>query len=69
MNKKEVFSLVQFLKNGNTQNIPIQEWYVESEGEVETIPTYVPAGSTVQILTPEGLTIKMKNSDDQWIEI
>lgn len=62
--------MVQCLKNGNTQNIPIQEWYVESEGEIETIPSYVPVGSTVQILTPDaGLVVKMKNSDGQWIEI
>lgn len=62
--------MVQYLKNGNTQNIPIQEWYVESEGEIEAIPSYVPVGSIVQVLTPEaGLVIKMKNSDGQWIEI
>lgn len=62
--------MVQCLKIGNTQNIPTQEWYVESEGEIETIPSYVPVGSTVQILTPDvGLMVKMKNSDGQWIEI
>lgn len=62
--------MVQYLKNGDTKNIPTQEWYVESEGEVETIPSYIPVGSIVQILTPEaGLVIKMKNSNGQWIEI
>ena len=62
--------MVQCLKIGNAQNIPTQEWYAESEGEIETIPSYVPVGSTVQILTPDaGLVVKMKNSDGQWIEI
>ena len=62
--------MVQCLKIGNTQNIPTQEWYVESEGEIETIPSFVPVGSTVQILTPDGgLVVKMKNGDGQWIEI
>lgn len=61
--------MIQCLKIGNTQNVPIQEWYVESEGEIEAIPSEIPAGSTVQILTPNGLVVKMKNSKGQWIEI
>lgn len=62
--------MVQCLKIGGVKNIPVQEWYVESEGEVETIPSYIPVGSIVQILTPDaGLVIKMKNSNGQWIEI
>lgn len=62
--------MIQCLKIGNAQNVPIQEWYVESEGEIEAIPSEIPAGSIVQILTPEeGLVIKMKNSKGQWIKI
>lgn len=62
--------MVQCLKIGDVKNIPVQEWYVESEGEVETIPSFIPVGSIVQILTPDaGLVIKMKNSSGQWIEI
>lgn len=61
--------MIQLLKTGEGSNVPIQEWYVESESEIESIPNYTPAGSTVQILTLDGLIVKMKNSKGQWIDI
>ena len=47
----------------------IEEWLVESEEELAEIPASAPPGSIAEILTSEGLTIKMKNSQGEWIAI
>jgi hypothetical protein len=57
------------LKTGNTPEVPVKEYYVESESEIADIPADAPAGSTVLILTESGLTVKMKNSKGNWIQI
>lgn len=57
------------LKTGETTEVPVKEYYVESEAEVAEIPENAPTGSVVQILTESGLTVKMKNSKGQWIAI
>ena len=57
------------LKTGNTPEIPAKEYYVESESEIASIPADAPTSSTVLILTESGLTVKMKNSKGDWIQI
>ena len=57
------------LKNGNTYNIPVKQYYVESEAEIAEIPANAPTGSTVLILNENGLSVKMKNSEGKWIAI
>lgn len=57
------------LKNGNTYNIPVKQYYVESEAEIAEISANAPTGSTVLILNENGLSVKMKNSEGKWIAI
>ena len=56
------------LQEGNTYNIPIKQYYVESEAEIEEIEN-APIGSTVMILTESGLKVKMLHSSGKWIDI
>ena len=60
--------MYHLLQVGNTPNSPVHQYYAESEEEVLNIKN-APVGSTVQILTEEGLTIKMLHSSGKWIEI
>lgn len=46
-----------------------ETWYCESDAELTEIPESAPPGSIAEILTENGLTIKMKNSSGEWIEI
>lgn len=48
---------------------PVETWYCESVSELANIPENVPAGSIAEILTNDGLTLKMKNSSGTWIDI
>lgn len=60
---------MQLLKTGNSYEVPLKEYYVESEAEIAKIPATAPVGSHVLILTNDGLVVKMKNSQGNWIEI
>lgn len=46
----------------------MKQFYVESEEEVNDIKN-APVGSTVLILTENGLKVKMLHSSGSWIEI
>lgn len=52
---------------GKENNIPVQEWYCESEEELKEIKN-APVGSSVMILTEEGLKIKMLRSTG-WVDV
>ena len=61
--------MFQLLQIGNQPNIPVKQYYVESEEEIENIKG-APVGSVVLMLTKEeGLKIKMLHSSGEWIEI
>ena len=60
--------MLQLLNIGNQSNIPVKQFYVESEEEINNIKN-APIGSTVLILTENGLKVKMLHSSDNWIEI
>lgn len=60
--------MIQLLQEGSQTNVPTEQWYVESEAEIEKIK-YAPAGSTVMILTESGLKVKMLHSSGKWIDI
>ena len=60
--------MFHLLKEGSQTNIPVEEWYVESEAEIEEIKN-APVGSTVMILTENGLKVKMLHSSGKWINI
>ena len=57
------------LKTGETAEVPVKEYYVESEAEIAEIPENAPTGSRVLVLTDSGLSVKMKNSKGQWVAI
>lgn len=61
--------MVQLLQIGDEYNIPVKQFYVESEEEIDEIDGAT-AGSIVLILSKEnGLRIKMLHSSGEWIEI
>ena len=60
--------MLQLLNIGNQSNIPVKQFYVESEEEINNIKN-APIGSTVLILTENGLQVKMLHSSGNWIEI
>lgn len=60
--------MFQLLQIGNQPNTPTKQFYVESEEEIKNIKN-APTGSTVLILTEDGLKVKMLHSSGKWIEI
>ena len=61
--------MLQLLQVGDSSNVPLKYYYVESEQEISEIED-APTGSMVLILSKEnGLKIKMLHSSGQWIEI
>lgn len=52
-------------------NNTTETWYVESESELSQLSDDVPTGSVAMILntTSGGLTLKMKDSSGNWVEI
>ena len=60
--------MYRLLKNGGVVNTPVKEYYVESEEELAEIKD-APVGSIVQILTEQGLAVKMLHSSGKWIEV
>ena len=60
--------MIQLLQEGSQTNVPTEQWYVESETEIDKIKG-APTGSTVMILTEEGLKVKMLHSSGKWIDI
>lgn len=60
--------MLQLLQIGDEFNVPVKQYYAESEEEVAQIQSAT-AGSVVMILTEDGLTVKMLHSSGKWIEI
>ena len=60
--------MVLHLKDGDRYNTPVDEYYIESEQELEEIKNAT-VGSTVLILTADGLKVKMKHSELGWIDV
>lgn len=56
------------LKNGDTYNRPVKQYYAESEEEAAQIKDAI-VGSTLLLLTEDGLKTKMLHSSGKWIEI
>ncbi len=46
-----------------------EEWIVESDAELDEIPDSAPFGSIALVLTDNGLTVKMKNSQGEWKDV
>ena len=61
--------MVTLLREGNTPNINTQEFLLNSEEELSTIPNSAPAGSIAIILGSTGLVKKMKSNQGKWITI
>lgn len=54
------------LKEGNTFNVPIQTYYIESSGELANIPSEAPAGTIAECNASSGFSIYMKNTSGNW---
>ena len=55
------------LRTGNTINVPVADYYAESDEELEEFENVVP-GSTGLVLTETELKIKMYRSTG-WVEV
>ena len=60
--------MYRLLEVGGDTNTPTNQYYVESENDINEIQN-APVGSTVLILTEDGLTVKMLHSSGKWIAI
>lgn len=56
------------IKVGNSYNVPVADYYAESDKELENFQNVLP-GSVAIVLTKEGLKTKMYHSSEGWIEI
>lgn len=54
------------IQEGNTYNIPLKTYYVESDSEINSIPANVPPGTLVEVNAPNNFHVKMKMSDGTW---
>ena len=60
---------MNLIQNGNTYNIPIKTFYVESDEEISQIPSNVPEGTLVEVNETGNFHVKMKRSDGTWNEL
>lgn len=44
-------------------------WYCDNGHDETSLDENLPAGSIVEILTPQGLIVKMKDSNGSWYKI
>lgn len=55
--------------DGNTYNVNLPTFYVESDDEINLIPNNVEAGAIVEVNEPGNFHAKMKLSDGTWNDI
>lgn len=67
----------KLLQTEHTYYVPTETWLCEPtsdaasdiEAELAKIPSTAPAGSIAEILLSTGLSVKMKNTAGDWIEL
>lgn len=57
---------MKLIIEGNTYNIPLQTYYVESDSEISQIPSDAPAGTIVEVNESGNFHVKMKMSSGEW---
>lgn len=57
------------IQEGNTMNVPLKTYYVESDAEISQIPSNVPEGTLVEVNETGNFHVKMKRSDGTWNEL
>lgn len=55
--------------DGNTYNVNLPTYYVESDDEIANIPANVEAGAIVEVNEPGNFHVKMKLSDGTWNDL
>ncbi len=55
--------------NGNTYNVNLPTYYVESDEEINLIPSNAPAGSIVEVNQLGNFHVKMKMENGTWNEL
>lgn len=58
--------IMMMIKDGNTYNVSIPTYYVESSSELSTIPSDAPAGTIAEVNDSNGFGIYMKNTSGDW---
>ena len=59
--------MYKIIKEGNTYNIPVKEFLIDTEAEISTLPKNIPFGSYLTILEP--FSIRILNSSGKWVDI
>jgi len=57
------------IQEGNTYNIPLRTYYVESDSEIANIPANAPAGTIVEVNESGNFHVKMKMTDGTWNQL
>lgn len=56
------------LMDGNSYNVNLPTYYVESVDELNDIPANEPEGTIAEVLTTDGLKVYMKRTSG-WVEL
>lgn len=59
--------MIALVKQGNSSNIPIEQWTIDTEEEIEQLPDNIPFGSFLMIIEP--FDIRILNGSGEWISI
>lgn len=54
-------------KQGTRSNVPVEEWIVDSEDDLDYMPLDVPFGSTAYVID-EG-KVKILNGKGKWVDM
>ena len=69
--------MAKLIQTEHTYYVPTETWLCEPasdstadvDAELAQIPSTAPAGSIAEILLSTGLSVKMKNSAGDWVEL
>lgn len=67
----------KLIQSEHSYYVPVETWLCEPqsasaadiETELNNIPSSAPAGSIAEILTSDGLAVKMKNTLGEWVDL
>lgn len=54
------------IQEGNSYNVPLRTYYVESDEEINDIPVTEPAGTIATVNESGNFHVKMKRTDGTW---
>lgn len=59
--------MIALVKQGNSSNMPVEQWTVDTEEEITKLPKNIPFGSFLMIIEP--FDVRILNGSGEWISI